>query len=58
MRNVWRLIAGNLNEAVFGIGLIVLCASVAQWSGPLAGTILGGTLMIAGVLPFIVRRRG
>lgn len=50
------LLAANPNTTVFIIGLCVLCASVAQWSGPLAGVIAGLAMMAVAVRPFVARR--
>ena len=52
-----QLLASNPNATVFVIGLTVLCASVARWSGPLAGSIAGVVLMLVAVYPFLVRRK-
>jgi len=52
-----RVFLGNPNALVFAIGLGVLCASVAQWSGPLAGSIAGVILMTVAAWPFVVRAR-
>lgn len=58
MRTVWRAAAMHPNGTVFAIGLVVLCASLAQWSGPLAGTVFGGVLMLIAAWPFLgVRKR-
>jgi hypothetical protein len=53
---VARVVTGNPNTVVFAVGLALLCLSVAQWSGPLAGAIAGAVLMTVGVWPFIARR--
>ncbi len=50
------MLVGNLNAAIFAVGLIVLCASVAQWSGPLAGSLAGGILMLVAVWPIVARK--
>lgn len=50
---VWSVAAGNPNTLVFALGLIVLCGSVARWSAPLAGALLGVVLMIVAVWPLL-----
>lgn len=54
---VLQALTGNPNATVFVLGLSVLCASVAQWSGPLAGSIAGVVLMAVAVYPFLARRK-
>lgn len=56
MKRAMLVVIDNANTTVFAVGLIVLCASVAQWSGPLAGVIAGAVLMIVAVWPFATRR--
>lgn len=51
------VLASNPNAAVFACGLCVLCASVARWSGPLAGTIFGVVLMLVAAWPFLQARK-
>jgi hypothetical protein len=53
-----RVIAANPNAVTFLVGLTVLAASIAQWSGPMAGVVVGGTLMLVAVWPFVARARG
>jgi hypothetical protein len=55
---VRAFVAANPNALVFGFGLGVLCLSVAAWSRPLAGTILGGVLMLVAAWPYLRVRRG
>jgi hypothetical protein len=43
-------------DAVFAVGLAVLCSSVAQWSRALAGVILGAVLMLVAVWPILMRK--
>ena len=47
----------HVNTLVFTSGLLVLCGSVSQWSGPLAGTVAGVVLMAVAVWPAVVQRR-
>lgn len=47
----------NPNATVFVLGLSVVCASVAQWSGPMAGVLAGSVLMLVAVWPYLWRRR-
>lgn len=54
---VCGLVASHPNTAVFMVGLIVLCVSVAQWSAPMAGSIAGVALMSVGAWPFVARSR-
>lgn len=53
---VWMLVIENPNAVAFFVGLVVLCASVAQWSGPWSGVIAGSTLMLVAAWPFLARR--
>lgn len=46
------------NDLVFGLGLLVLCGSVAAWSRPLAGVMVGLVLMAIGAWPDLRRRNG
>jgi ABC-type branched-subunit amino acid transport system permease subunit len=48
----------TVTDAIFAVGLAVLCGSVAQWSGPLAGVILGAVLMFVAVWPILRMRKG
>jgi hypothetical protein len=57
MKAVMRALRVNANTAVFVLGLMVLCASVSQWSQPLAGTIVGVVLMVVALWPFLIARR-
>lgn len=46
------------NTATFIVGVAVLCASVAQWSAPLAGVICGLVLIAVAVWPLVGKREG
>ena len=52
----WMVLVDNPNATAFLIGLTVLCASLAHWSGPLAGVVAGSTLMCVAAWPFLTRR--
>lgn len=52
-RRWWGVAAANPNTIVFLVGLTVLCGSVARWSAPLAGALLGVVLMIVAVWPLL-----
>ena len=54
---VSRVLAKNPNALTFAVGLAVLAASVSQWSAPAAGVIVGVTLMLVAVWPFVARAR-
>lgn len=54
----WMGLRANPNATVFLVGLGVLCVSVAAWSRPLAGTILGIVLMAVAAWPFVAVHRG
>ena len=56
IRAAGRILRGDLDTVVFGAGLAVLCLSVAQWSRPLAGVIVGGVLMAVAAWPFLRMR--
>lgn len=57
LRFAWRIFSSNPYAVVFLLGLSVLCGSVAQWSGPLAGTIAGVVLMLVAAWPFLGRSK-
>ncbi len=50
--------SANVNASLFFIGLVVVCASVSRWSGPLAGVVGGGALMSVAAWPFVIWRKG
>lgn len=52
-----RVLAANVYTLVFVLGLTVLCASVAHWSGPAAGVVAGLVLMAAAVSPLFLTKR-
>lgn len=51
------LLIVNANTVVFLVGLLVLSLSLAAWSRPMAGTVLGLALMTVGVWPVLATRK-
>lgn len=47
----------HANTLVFAAGLALLCTSVAAWSPPTAGVILGCVLMTIAAWPYLFARK-
>lgn len=54
MKQLLGVLMANLNALAFAIGLGVLCVSVAAWSPPSAGVILGLVLMTLAAWPYVL----
>jgi hypothetical protein len=46
-------VAEHLNGLLFLCGFVAVVASVAQWSGPLAGVLGGGVVMLMAAWPYV-----
>jgi hypothetical protein len=55
LRGFWAQVGAD--DLVFAAGLVVLCASVAHWSGAVAGVILGVVLMLVAIWPILWMRK-